>query len=160
MPRQAVTLKKYRYGTTPVSKMADNEHATAPLWNSEVLSVKNSVGEPIPELPQPAEQGSKRPSFVNRQDTGDVLPDQPAGPQAISKSKEFECEVATFASQTRSKSGDAEVLAGSSTNEKVNWPCAGADASEVSMVPYLGIVVGQYRATERINFREPSRSPA
>ena len=52
IPRQALALKKYRRGTSPVSKMSDNEHATAPLWNSEVLSVKNSVGEPIPEFPQ------------------------------------------------------------------------------------------------------------
>ena len=65
MPLQAVALKKYRCGTSPVSKMSDNEHATAPLWNSEVLSVKNPVGEPIPELPQPSEEGSKHPSSVD-----------------------------------------------------------------------------------------------
>jgi hypothetical protein len=60
--------------------MSDKEDATAPLWNSSVLSVKNSVGEPIPDFPQRPEEGSKRPSFINRQDTGDVLPDQPSGP--------------------------------------------------------------------------------
>jgi hypothetical protein len=59
MPLQAVTLKKYRCGTSPVSKISDNEDATAALWYSEILSVKNPVGEPIPELPQASEEGSK-----------------------------------------------------------------------------------------------------
>jgi|SRR5690606_34311720 len=64
MPRHAVALKKNRCGTSPVSKISDNEHTTAPLWNSEVLSVKNSVGEPIPEFAQHPEEGSKVPSSV------------------------------------------------------------------------------------------------
>ncbi|WP_297846278.1 hypothetical protein [Pseudomonas sp.] len=62
MPRQAMALKKYRCGTSPVSKISDNEDATAALGYSEVLSVKNSVGDPIPELPQDPEEGSKRPA--------------------------------------------------------------------------------------------------
>jgi hypothetical protein len=64
MPRQAVPLKKYRRGSSPVSKTPDNEHAAASLWNSEVLSVKNPVSEPIPELPQEPEEGAKIPSSV------------------------------------------------------------------------------------------------
>jgi hypothetical protein len=62
MPRQAVALKKNRCGTSPVSKISDNEHAAAALWNSKVLSVKDSVGEPIPEFDQPSENGTKVPS--------------------------------------------------------------------------------------------------
>ena len=64
MPLQAVALKKYRGGISPVSKISDNEDATAPLWNSEELSVKHSVGEPIPEFDQPPENGTKVPSAV------------------------------------------------------------------------------------------------
>jgi hypothetical protein len=41
MPRQAVLVKKYRCGTAPVSKMSDNEDATAPLRNSEELRIQN-----------------------------------------------------------------------------------------------------------------------
>jgi len=59
MPLQAVLLKKYRCGTSPVSKTSDNEHASAALWNSEILSVKNSVGEPIPDFPQRPEEDTK-----------------------------------------------------------------------------------------------------
>ena len=65
MPRQAVALKKNCRGTSPVSKISDNEDAAAPLWNSEVLSVENAVGEPIPEFCHPPKDGSKRPSSVN-----------------------------------------------------------------------------------------------
>src|SRR5690606_39916886 len=52
MPRQAVALKKNRCGAAPLSKVSDNEHTTASLGHSEVLSVKNSVREPIPEFCQ------------------------------------------------------------------------------------------------------------
>ena len=62
MPRQAVALKKNRCGTSPVSKISDNEHATAPLWNSEELSVKHSVRETVPEVFQRPEDGAKVPS--------------------------------------------------------------------------------------------------
>jgi hypothetical protein len=57
--------------------MSDNEDATPSLGYSEMLSVKNSVGDPIPEFDQHPEKGSKRPSVVDRQDAGDVLPHQP-----------------------------------------------------------------------------------
>jgi hypothetical protein len=50
MPRQAVALKKYRGGTSPVSKISDSEDATAPLWNSGKLSVKHPVGDTVPEF--------------------------------------------------------------------------------------------------------------
>jgi hypothetical protein len=63
IPRQAFALKKYRCGTSPVSKTSDNEHTPAPLGNSEELSVQHSVGEPIPELPQRPKEGTKIPSL-------------------------------------------------------------------------------------------------
>src|SRR5579885_1025915 len=52
---------------------------TTTLGHSEELSVENAVRQPIPELSQRPEDGSKRPSSVNRQDTGDVFPHEPAG---------------------------------------------------------------------------------
>lgn len=106
IPAQARGLKKYRRGTTPVSKIADNEHTLAPLCQSEVLSVKNSVGEPIPEDCQPSKEGSKSPASVSRQHTGDVLPNQPLGAIAVSDCKIDECEVAPWVSKARSKSCD------------------------------------------------------
>jgi hypothetical protein len=57
--------------------MSDNEDAAPSLGYSEKLSVQDSPRDPIPEFDQYAEEGSKRPSVVNRQDTGDVLPHHP-----------------------------------------------------------------------------------
>jgi hypothetical protein len=118
IPLQAVALKKYRCGSSPVSKTSDNEDATAPLWNSKVLSVQDSVGPPVPELPQPSENGTKVPSSVARHNAGDVLPDHPSGPCAISKSKKFEGQVPTIISQSASETGDTERLARCSSNQK------------------------------------------
>ena len=60
--------------------MSDNEHTAAALGYSEKLSVKNAVGEPVPELAQPPEDGTKVPSASARQDSGHILPDHPLGP--------------------------------------------------------------------------------
>ena len=119
MPLQAVALKKYRCGTSPVSKISDNEHTAASLGHSEVLSVKKPVGEPIPEDSQEPEEGSKIPPSVRRQDAGDVLPDQPAGPIAASNCTEGKHEVATRIVQSLSESGDTEGLAGGSAAENI-----------------------------------------
>jgi hypothetical protein len=54
-----MALKKNRCGRTPVSKISDNEDATASLGYSNELSVKDSVGDTIPELPKPTEEGVK-----------------------------------------------------------------------------------------------------
>lgn len=69
IPAQALALKKHRCGTSPVSKTSDNEHTLPSLGDgasvavhSDKLSVKNSVGEPIPEEAQEPEEGTKVPS--------------------------------------------------------------------------------------------------
>jgi hypothetical protein len=135
--------------------MSDNEDATAALWNSEVLSVKNPVGEPIPEFRQPSEEGAKVPSSFRRQDAGDVLPHQPSGPFAISKAEIFEGQVATFVSQSASKAGDTERLAGGSSDKKVNWAIIlRSDRREVAMQGCVGIVMRQHGAGECLDFAE------
>ena len=64
MPAQAFPLKKYRRGTPPVSKMSDNEDATASLGHSEELSVQHSPGATIPEFRQRPDDGTKVPPRV------------------------------------------------------------------------------------------------
>jgi len=85
MPAQALALKKYRNGRSPVSKISHNEDATASLGDSEELSVQDSPGEPIPEFRQRPEEGAKVPSSRRRQDAGDVFPDDPAGTHEVNK---------------------------------------------------------------------------
>jgi hypothetical protein len=44
--------------------MSDKEDPTATLGNSVVLSVQNSVGDPIPEVSQRPDDGTHIPSSV------------------------------------------------------------------------------------------------
>ena len=141
--------------------MSDNEHATAPLWNSEVLSVENAISEPIPEFPQPSEDGAKVPSAARRQDTGDVLPYQPTGASAISKAEIFERQVTTLVIQSASKPGDAERLAGGAADKKVNWSDIGCPYfSEVPEQRRLRIAVRQHGAREGFNLGIGGALPA
>jgi hypothetical protein len=64
MPLTGSRAQKVPLRHSPSSKTCHNEHTAALLGHSEELSVKNSVGEPIPEFCQPPEEGSKRPSSV------------------------------------------------------------------------------------------------
>jgi hypothetical protein len=161
MPLQTVALKKNRGGTSPVSKISDNEDATPPLGNSEELSVKHSVGDAIPEFDHAPENGSKVPSAIRRQDAGDVLPDQPAGPQSCSQPKIFEGQVATVVRQSASEAGNAEGLAGRAADKKVNCvilPCF--DRREIAVQRDVGVVVREHGAWEGIDLRQERRAPA
>jgi hypothetical protein len=124
--------------------MSDNEHAAPSLGNSEELSVKNPVGEPVPEFPQESKDGSKRPSSVIRQDAGDVLPHHPAGAKASSQGKELKGEIAARVIQSSALSGDGERLARCSSDQKLDWLNIHAlrDAGEVAQVRHGGPVRG------------------
>jgi hypothetical protein len=87
------------------------------------LSVKNAVGEPIPEFCQRPEEGSKIPSSFRRQDSGDVFPYHPLGPQDANKLSESERQVPTRVCQSFSESCDRERLTWGSSDKKLNWPC-------------------------------------
>jgi hypothetical protein len=85
IPAHAFGLKKNRCGTREVSSSTcDNEDTASSLGDgtrvavhSGILSVHDPVGPPIPEVLQPPDEGTKSPSSVLRQDTGDVFPDEP-----------------------------------------------------------------------------------
>ena len=161
MPLQAVALKKNRSGTSPVSKISDNEHTAASLGHSEELSVKHSVGEPIPEFDHAPEYGSKVPSAVRRQDAGDVLPNQPSGAQSVSQPKIFKRQVATVIAQAASEAGDGEGLARCSADQKVNWGVVpGFNRGEVAMQGNLGIVMLQDGARKRLDLGKERRAPS
>jgi hypothetical protein len=145
MPRQAVSLKKNRCGTMPVSNVSDNEHTTASLGHSVELSVQNSVCEPIPEFCQHPEEGTKIASSVTGQHSGDVLPNQPLGAVALSNGAKDEHEVATRVIQSLSESGDAETLAGSSSDENIDICIRPSlELGHVAPVWDVGVVVRQY----------------
>ena len=123
IPAQAFPLKKYRHGTAPVSKMSDNEDATASLGHSEELSVQHSPGATIPEFRQRPDDGAKVPPAVRGQNAGDVFPDDPPRPQSASKAAKLDGQVATRVLQAAASSGDGEGLAGGPSGQNVDWTC-------------------------------------
>jgi hypothetical protein len=161
MPEQAFALKQYGRRWSPVSKIADNEDATPSLGNSEVLSVKNAVGEPIPEFAQRPEEDSKRSSSVCRQDARNVFPKKPAGTQPFKKAYKLNGKSPAIASKPRTKSGNAEVLAGRSPDKKVNCSkVRRSDLCEVAVVRNGRKAMREYGARERVDLRDAGAAPA
>lgn len=131
IPEQAFALKKYRCGTSPVSKISNKEDAAATLGDSKVLSVQHSVGEPIPEFRQTSEDGSKIPSSVRGQNARDVFPNQPAGAEPASKAQKFDGQVTTVVIQAASEACNAERLTRGAANEKID-SCVNAESPKMA----------------------------
>ena len=104
IPTAAFGLKENLGGSSPVSKTSDNEDATAPLGYSEVLSVKHSVGPPIPEVGQLPKDCRHVRSFVRTEKAGDILEDNPARAECSGKADELEEESRPLASQSSAAS--------------------------------------------------------
>jgi hypothetical protein len=106
MAWQTDGLKKNFGATSPISSTSRNEEDTPPpLGNSEVPSVQHSVREPIPEFRQGPEEGSKRPSPIRRQDTGDIFPDNPFRPDTRSQLQIDKGEFPAWVVESSSQSG-------------------------------------------------------
>jgi hypothetical protein len=148
-------------GTSPVSKISDNEHTLASLGQSEILSVKDSVGPPIPALCQASDKGTKVPSACRRQDTGDVLPKNPAGPKSFSQPKKFEGQVAAGIGHASPQPGDGEGLARRASDKNVNPSVLSRfNRREVAMKRCVSVVMFKYRAGGRLNLGHERASPA
>jgi len=76
--------------------MSDKKDTSAPLWYSEVLSVKHSPCETVPDVSQRPDDGAKGTPAVTGQDTGDVFPDDPPRAFRVSNSAELKSEVTAF----------------------------------------------------------------
>jgi hypothetical protein len=127
IPLQALGESEYFSGSGPVSKTSDNEDTSpalrdgsGPSPHSHVLSVKASVAPLVPEFAQRPEEGSKIPSSVARQNTGDIFPHEPSRAQSISDRQVGEHEVSAWVGESLPEAGDAEGLAGRSAHEKVD----------------------------------------
>ena len=167
IPRQALAVKERSSGSSPVSKISDNEHTTAPLRNSpseavcsDVLSVQHSVSVPIPEFAQRPEEGTEIPSSVGGQDAGDVFPDDPTRPILLSNSKVGEHELTSWVSQALAKSRDAERLARRSSDEDVEF-CIGPllVACHVAKVRDIWVMVREDGGGELLDLREGQWHP-
>jgi hypothetical protein len=102
--------------------MSNNEDSTASLGDSEVLSIKHSPCDTIPELSQRCEYDSEIASRVGGKETRDVFDDEGFGFGFAEESFDLPEEFAAFAFKACSSSCDAEVLAGkSSCNDPCGW---------------------------------------
>ena len=142
--------------------MCDKEHALASLWASEILQVKNPVGEPKPALCQRPEEGSKSPSSVCRQDTNDIFPKYPLDVEALSQLNKLKCEPPLIAVKPLTKSCNGIRLAGRSSAKESNrliWvracgngfagfivACGRGNAGKVTIIGSGWIVVAQHGA--------------
>jgi hypothetical protein len=100
---------------------------------------------------QPPEEGSKIPSAVRRQDTGDIFPDNPLRPKTASEVKIGKHELTAGVVESGPLSCDAEGLAGGSSHKKVN--CSGCEVPglmfrQVSEVRDGRVVVREHRGRE------------
>jgi hypothetical protein len=142
IPRAALALKKYFRGA-PVSKMSDNEDAAASLGHSEISSVQDAPGDPVPIASPSRDPGaSPSPRRNCRYDAGkpakderkvapaiggeqarlrNVFDDNPPWSEFHNNSMKLEPEAGSLSSQARAASGNAEVLAGEAAADKVNW---------------------------------------
>jgi hypothetical protein len=115
----------------------------------------------IPAFDQPSEDGGEGLSTIQGAHTGDVLPNNPAGPCAASKAAKFERQVTTVIIQSTPESRDGEGLAGSSSNEKVNWAgLPSFDFREIAKVPDSWPSMRQNCTGKFIDFSEGRRFPS
>lgn len=171
MPEQAFALKKYRCGTSPVSKMSDNEDTAAALWYSGKLSVKHTPGDRVMSSKpndeaavfpafvrdgyvhsgESVEEGSEGVSSVRRKYAGDVFPNDELWTASVSELDVLQGKVATGVGQAAALSGDTEGLAGCTTDEDVKVSIFfSLDGREVSRIRYVRIVVLQDGGGERL----------
>jgi hypothetical protein len=138
IPAAALEERKKRGGTSG-SKMSDNEHSAASLGNSEESRVQHSPGHAIPELGQRRENDGEISSAVGRQESGNVLNEEPAGLKSVCDSCELEEEAGVGSVESGSLAGDGQVLAGEPSAKEVNtigYPWPGFPPPVVSCLAY------------------------
>jgi hypothetical protein len=119
MPKQAFAESE-NFGSGLSSRMSDNEHTTAPLRHSEVLSVKNRPGHAIPAFGERPDDRLKVCPVSGREEPGDVLSHNPGGADVSDEPEIFPPERATVASQSAACSCNAVVLAGETSSENID----------------------------------------
>jgi hypothetical protein len=160
IPADALGLKKYLGGRSPASKMRDKEDSTTTLGDSEELSVQHSESEPIPELDQRPEEGTKVPPAVAGQDTGDVFPYDPPRPEFVNHAQIGEGEVAPWVFESFAESGGGERLTGGAADENSkSWKGPVIEFFQVPEVGDNGIVVLEERTREGFDLRKGHRLP-
>lgn len=127
--------------------MSDNEDATAPLGNSEVAAVENSVPDSKPEVGQRLKHDSEVPTAVRGEKSGYVFQEDPPVSlrefELFRDARELEEEDAALSLETGSASGDTEVLTGESSCEDLRCSRYSAYQPNIFLLPYAGKALGK-----------------
>lgn len=156
------TAEKYRCGRSPVSKIPDNEHSTASLGDSEILSVQDSVGKMIPAVSQRLGKGTEVDPGVRRQASGNVFPKNPARCNFTSQADKVEGQSTALSRKSGSLSGNREVLAGSPPDQKVNCSTvfSPVDFCHVADIGHVGVVMCKHSTGKPFDLGKGHRIPA
>jgi hypothetical protein len=130
MPAAATGESQHLSGTScSVSRIAASsagcdEHPSTPLGHSEVLSVQHSPGDAIPDVDQTPDDRRHISAAVRREKSGDVLNQRPSRSDGVDDSEVFPPEPGLGSGESVPVSGEGEVLAGESSDHKVNGSIA------------------------------------
>ena len=97
----------------------ENEHPSSSLGHSEVLSVENPVGPPVPEFPQATEERPKVAAGIAGEESRNVLEEDGGRSVSLHKVEEGEGEAGPGAGESSPLSCDAEILAGEAAGPEV-----------------------------------------
>lgn len=104
--------------------MADNEHSTAPLGDSEESSVENAPRQAVPEVGQRCENDPEVASVGSGEEPRDVFKQDPAGAASVKLICDPVCPVEEEAGPAALDSGalpgDGPVLAGDASDDKIH----------------------------------------
>jgi hypothetical protein len=128
MPPAARPDSEYFAGTfrgssrISVSDGCEDEHPSSSLRHSEETAVENPVAHAIPDVGQRSKHDSEVPTAVAREETGNVLDENPSGSNRLNDAGELEEQIGPSAlvHESFSLSGNTEVLAGEASAEKIN----------------------------------------
>ena len=105
MPAQAFGESKYFAGVV-ASKICDKEHATAPLWDSEMFRVQHSPRDVTrPAVPQFSKHAGKVPAFKAAVETGNIFTDKVSRSKFSNNSCEFIKKSAALACESGAETG-------------------------------------------------------
>ena len=126
--------------------MSDNEDTLALLGHAEILSVENSVGPPIPDVPQPGKEAPEGAPAVGREDAGYILPDDPSRAKKANQCDEGHCKTSSGVGKSATKPGNGEGLARCSTDKNIgSCRVVSEERREVAIVRHLWKAVRQHR---------------
>jgi hypothetical protein len=88
--------------------MSDDEDPAASLGDSEILSVKNPPGQPIPALGERLDNRLEYLSLVNKQDIRHILPDEPDRLKLRSQSDKLQRKISPRVAEAQALPGNGE----------------------------------------------------